>query len=107
DRRSRRSHRLRRPASSLAGRRDRWEEVIMSTTGSISVSGLLGGTAGQIDTTTLIANLMQAAAVPQKQLQDQLTTVQTVSSALQTVNTRMTNVLTAAQALTDPAAWTA
>ena len=79
----------------------------MSTTGSISVSGLLGGTAGQIDTTTLIANLMQAAAVPQKQLQDQLTSVQTVSSALQTVNSRMKNVLTAAQALTDPTAWTA
>ena len=79
----------------------------MSTTGSISVSGLLGGTAGQIDTTALIANLMQAAAVPQKQLQDQLTSVQTVSSALQTVNAKMTNVLTAAQALTDPTAWTA
>jgi len=79
----------------------------MSSTGSISVSGLLGGTAGQIDTTSLIANLMQAAAVPQKQLQDQLSTVQTVQSALQTVNTRMTNVLTAAQALTDPTAWSA
>ena len=79
----------------------------MSTTGSISMSGLLGGTAGQIDTTSLIANLMQAAAVPQKQLQDQLNGVQTVSSALQNVNTRMTSRLTAAQALTDPTAWSA
>jgi len=79
----------------------------MSTTGSISVSGLLGGTAGQIDTTTLIANLMQAAAVPQRQLQDQLSNVQTVTSAMQSVNTKMKAVLTAAQALTDPAAFTA
>src|SRR4051794_8255827 len=79
----------------------------MSTTGSVSLSGILGGTAGQIDTTALISNLMQAAAVPQKQLQDQLHSVQSVSSALQTVNTRMKNVLTAAQALTDPTAWSA
>ena len=40
-----------------------------------AVSGLLGGTAGQIDTTSLISNLMVAQAVPQNQLKDQLTTV--------------------------------
>jgi flagellar hook-associated protein 2 len=79
----------------------------MSSTGSISVSGLLGGTAGQIDTTTLINNLMTAAAVPQRQLQDQLTGVQSVQSALQAANTKMTSLLNAAQSLTDPAGWTA
>jgi flagellar hook-associated protein 2 len=79
----------------------------MSSTGSISVSGLLGGTAGQIDTTSLIANLMQAASVPQNQLKDQLTAVQNRQSALQTVNTKLTAMLTAAQALTDPTAWSA
>src|SRR4051794_15205569 len=76
------------------------------TTGSISMSGLLGGTAGQIDTTTLINNLMTAAAVPQRQLQDQLTGVKSVQSALQAANSKMTSLLTAARALTDPAAWT-
>jgi flagellar hook-associated protein 2 len=79
----------------------------MSSTGSISMSGLLGGTAGQIDTTSLIAGLMQAAAVPQNQLKDQLTAVQNRQSALQAVNTRLTAMLTAAQALSDPTAWTA
>jgi flagellar hook-associated protein 2 len=77
------------------------------TTGSISVSGLLGGTAGQIDVTSLISNLMQAAAVPQTQLQDQKNTEQTVLAALQSVNTKATALQTAAQALTDPTAWTA
>jgi flagellar hook-associated protein 2 len=79
----------------------------VSSTGSISVSGLLGGTAGSIDTTSLIANLMQAAAVPQNQLKDQLTTVQNRQSALQTVNTKLTALLTAAQAVTDTTAWSA
>jgi flagellar hook-associated protein 2 len=77
------------------------------TTGSISVSGLLGGTAGQIDVTSLISSLMQAAAVPQTQLQDQKTTEQSILTALQAVNTRTTAMQSAAQALTDPTAWTA
>lgn len=79
----------------------------MSSTGSISMSGILGGTAGQIDTTSLIANLMQAAAVPQNQLKDQLNSLQNRQGALQAVNTKMTSLLTAAQALTDPGAWSA
>ena len=76
-------------------------------TGSISVSGLLGGTAGQIDTTALISGLMQAAAVPQTQLQDQLATTNTELSAYQSINTGLTALQTAAEALTAASAWTA
>lgn len=77
-----------------------------SSTGSISVSGLLGGTAGQIDVTSLISQLMQAKAIPQSQLKDQLTNVQSELSAYQAINTKMTALQTAAQALTDPSGWT-
>jgi flagellar hook-associated protein 2 len=79
----------------------------MTSTGSVSVSGLLGGTAGQIDTTSLISQLMTAAALPQTQLKDQLTALGKQMSAYQTINTRMAALQTAAQALTDPTAWTA
>jgi flagellar hook-associated protein 2 len=78
-----------------------------SSTGSISVSGLLGGTAGQIDVTSLINQLMQAQSVPQNQLKDQLTTVQTQVAAYQAINTKLTALQTAAQALTAPATWSA
>ena len=71
------------------------------TTGSISLSGLLGGTAGQIDTTTLISQLMTAAALPQTQLKDQLTSVTNIATAYQSINTKLSAVQTAAQALTD------
>src|SRR5690349_18487619 len=77
------------------------------STGSISLSGLLGGTAGQIDVVSLISNLMQAAAVPQQQLKDQQTTEQSIISAYQSLNSRIAAMQTAAQALTDPTAWTA
>lgn len=79
----------------------------MSATGSISVSGLLGGTAGQIDVTSLISQLMTAAALPQTQLKDQLNSVATESGAYQAVASKLTALQSAAQALTDPTAWTA
>ena len=75
--------------------------------GSISLSGLLGGTAGSIDTTALINSLMQAASLPQTQLKDQLTTQQGLMMAYQAINTKVSAMQTAAQALTDPTAWTA
>ena len=78
-----------------------------SALGSITVSGLLGGTAGQIDTDSLIASLMKAEAIPQNQLKDQLSAQQTVLAAYQSVNTRMTALQTAARAVTDPATWNA
>ena len=78
-----------------------------SALGSITVSGLLGGTAGQIDTDSLIASLMKAEAIPQNQLKDQLTAQQKVLAAYQSINTAMTALQTAAQAVTDPANWNA
>jgi flagellar hook-associated protein 2 len=78
----------------------------MASSGSISLSGLLGGTAGQIDVTSLISNLMTAQSVPQTQLKDQLTTVQSQLSAYQTVSSTVKAVQTAAQAL-DTTAWKA
>lgn len=78
-----------------------------SPTGSISVSGLLGGIGGQIDVPSLISKLMQAQAVPQNQLKDQLTATQAQLSVYQAVNSRATALQAAAHALTDPTAWTA
>ena len=80
----------------------------MSTTGSISVaSGLLGGTAGQIDTTSLINQLMAAQAIPQQHLQDQRKAIAVEQQAYQSITSRVTAVQAAAQALTDPTAWQA
>jgi flagellar hook-associated protein 2 len=78
----------------------------MSSTGSISLTGLLGGTAGQIDVTSLISQLMTAATVPQGQLYDQLTTAQNKASIYSTINTKVTALQTAAQTITDPTLWT-
>ena len=77
----------------------------MSAMGSISLSGLLGGTAGQIDTTSLINNLMQAQSVPQNQLRDQLTLVQGRLNEYQVLNTKLTALQKAAEALQDPTTW--
>jgi flagellar hook-associated protein 2 len=79
----------------------------MTMPSSFNVSGLLGGTAGSIDTTTLISQLMQAQAIPQTQLQTQLTALQQKQSAYQQINSDATALQTAAQALTDPSGWTA
>jgi len=78
-----------------------------SSTGSFSMSGLLGGTAGQIDVTSLISQLMQAAALPQTQLQDQLTAKTTQLTTYQTINTKLSAMLTAGQKLTDTTTWAA
>ena len=79
----------------------------MTFPSSFNVSGLLGGTAGQIDTTTLISQLMQAQSIPQTQLETQLSTLQNQQSAYQAINSDFTSLQTAAQALTDPTAWLA
>jgi flagellar hook-associated protein 2 len=77
-----------------------------STTGSVSIQGLLGGTAGAIDVTSLVSQLMTAAAVPQGQLYDQLNTEQLKAGIFQTISTKLTSLQTAAQAITDPTLWT-
>jgi flagellar hook-associated protein 2 len=79
----------------------------MSSTGSFSMSGLLGGTAGQIDVTSLIAQLMQAEALPQTQLKDQLTAQTSQLTTYQTINSKLAAVLTAGQKLTDATTWAA
>jgi flagellar hook-associated protein 2 len=71
------------------------------------MSGLLGGTAGQIDVTTLISQLMQAAALPQTQLKDQLTAKTTQLTTYQTINTKLASLLAAGQKLTDNNTWAA
>ncbi len=78
-----------------------------SSTGSISMSGLLGGTAGSIDTPALITQMMTAAAVPQGQLYDQLNAEQLANGVYTTINAKLTSLQTAAQAITDPGLWTA
>jgi flagellar hook-associated protein 2 len=77
----------------------------MTSPSSFNVSGLLG--ANSIDTTTLINQLMQAAAIPQTQLKNQLSVQQSIIYAFQQINTKTTALQTAAQALTDPTSWAA
>lgn len=76
-----------------------------SSTGSFSMTGLLGGTAGQIDVNTLISQLMAAASIPQQQLQNKLTTQQSQLSTYQTINSKMSSLLTAGQNLTGSTTW--
>lgn len=82
----------------------------MTSPSSFNVSGLLNSS---IDTTTLIAQLMQAQAIPQTQLKNQLNVETAIKSAYQAINTKLTALQTTAQAVinpalpTDPTAWTA
>lgn len=79
----------------------------MTAPSSFSVSGLLGGAAGSIDTSALVSQLVQAAGIPQQGLKNQLSVSQAITTAYQTINSRVSTMQTAAQALTDPTAWTA
>lgn len=72
-----------------------------SALGSIQISGLLGGTAGKIDTGALIDALMQAKSVTQNQLKSRLESQQNLNSNMQELNRRMQAVSAAAIALTD------
>ena len=79
----------------------------MTSPSSFNVSGLLGGAAGSIDTTALVSQLVQAAALPQTNLKNQLNVEKATVAAYQAISTKMAALQTAAQALTDPTAWTA
>lgn len=79
----------------------------MTSPSSFNVSGLLSGAAGSIDTTALVTQLVQAAAIPQTQLKNQLSLQQTIESAYQAIASKLTTMQTAAQALTDPTSWKA
>ncbi|MCU1659905.1 MAG: Flagellar hook-associated protein 2 [Pseudonocardiales bacterium] len=78
----------------------------MTSPSSFNVSGLLTGAAASIDTTALITQLMQAQALPQTRLKNQLAVQQAIMSAYQAINTKVSAVQTAARALIDPSAWT-
>ncbi|WP_432830363.1 flagellar filament capping protein FliD [Dactylosporangium sp. CA-092794] len=66
-----------------------------------SVDGLVSG----LQTSTVIAQLMQVEAAPQTALKQKVSTQQKVVGAYQSINTKMSALLTAAKALNDPAAW--
>lgn len=63
---------------------------------SMYISGLVSG----LNTQQIISSLMQAEAIPQQQLQQQLSDEQSVISAYQGLNTQFATISTAAGALT-------
>jgi flagellar hook-associated protein 2 len=79
----------------------------MTAPSSFNVSGLLGGTAGSIDTSALVDQLMQVAALPQTGLKNQLAVQQAIEGAYQSISTKISAMQTAAQGLTDVGAWSA
>jgi flagellar hook-associated protein 2 len=66
-----------------------------------SVDGLVSG----MQTSSVIASLMQVEAMPQTALKQKMSVEQTVVSSYQSINTKMGALLTAARALTDPLAF--
>lgn len=69
---------------------------------AFSISGLSSG----IDTTTLISQLMTVAAQPQTALKNQLSTEQSVISAYQALNTKLSAFQAAADAVKNASTWT-
>lgn len=70
---------------------------------AFAISGLSSG----IDTASLISQLMTVAAQPQTQLKNQLSVQQNVLTAYQAINTKLTALQTAADALKQPSTWAA
>ncbi|NJC71803.1 flagellar filament capping protein FliD [Planosporangium thailandense] len=68
------------------------------TSGVGPIDGLISG----MNTSQVIAQLMQLAAQPQANLKKQVSQENLVISAYQTVNTKMSTLMTAAQAFTPP-----
>jgi flagellar hook-associated protein 2 len=66
-----------------------------------SVDGLISG----LSTTSMIQQLMAAEAAPQDKLKSSLTDEQTATKAYQAVNTKMSAIQTAAEALTTATGW--
>jgi flagellar hook-associated protein 2 len=71
--------------------------------GTLGIDGLISG----LDTTSLITSLMQAEAAPQTSLKATLSTTQKSVTALQSINTKMAALATAAAKLARPETWTA
>lgn len=71
--------------------------------GSMSVDGLASG----LNTSQLIAQLMQVEAIPQTQLKARVSSTNKVITALQGLNTRLASIVTAGEKLADPKTWSA
>lgn len=67
-----------------------------------TISGLASG----LDTATIIDQLMQLEAVPQSKLKTRVSTEQSVITAMQTLNTKVSLVGSKAEALAKATAWT-
>ena len=70
---------------------------------SLSVDGLVSG----LDTTTLVAQLVAAEALPQTRLKTQLSATQAAADAYRAVNTKVDAIRTAAEAMLKPETWSA
>jgi flagellar hook-associated protein 2 len=70
---------------------------------AFSINGLSSG----IDTASLISQLMTVAAQPQTQLKNQLSVQQNVLTAYQAINTKLTALQTAADAVKQAGTWAA
>src|SRR5664279_2740124 len=70
---------------------------------TFGVDGIVSG----LDTTSLIASLMKAEAMPQDALKTSVTTTQNVITAYQNVNARFASVQTAADLLGKAETWSA
>jgi flagellar hook-associated protein 2 len=76
--------------------------VTSSISGS-SISGLASG----LDTTSIISQLMQVESQPQTDLKNKVKAEQSIISAYQSVNTKMSALQSAADAMTQPSSWQA
>lgn len=70
---------------------------------SSSISGLVSG----LDTATIISQLITLEAAPQTRLKKQLSTENSVKSALQAINTQVAALATQAKELAKPGSWQA
>lgn len=77
------------------------------STSSIGSSSKITGLVSGLDTTSIINAIMQAAALPQTHLKNQLLNEQAKLAAYQTLNTDMASLQTAADTVDDPATWQA
>src|SRR5688572_23131223 len=68
-----------------------------------SVDGMVSG----LDTSGLISQLMQIERAPQNRLKSKVSTETTRTTAFQSINTKLANAVTAAEALTKADTWKA
>lgn len=77
------------------------------STSSVGSSSKIDGLVSGLNTTAIINAIMQAAALPQTNLKNQLLNEQGKLAAYQTLNTDMASLQSAADAVDDPTTWQA